>query len=286
LILTEAANLYRVGHPIGLIAKRLRLSKPTILKYLKSMNLWIPRHAPSNKDRVCQTCGHLQSIGNFRNKNSRQCKSCVNARSSTYRTKNPEAYKIAVRKNKNKLLNQIAEYKKGPCIDCGFVGHHTQMEFDHRDGADKTMSVSQLLSRHASIERVIEEVQKCDLICSNCHRLRTIIERKQHRQTVSSDVLAIQRQRTTRSLNRKWIQDIKESTGCMDCGFKGLGCQLDFDHRDSNTKINDISKLVGCSKTHVQQEIDKCDIVCANCHRLRSLNRGDSIPKQHRKLSA
>ena len=46
------------------------------------------------------------------------------------------------------------------------------MEFDHRDPATKVRSVTQMIG-NASIDRILAEVDKCDVVCSNCHRTRT-----------------------------------------------------------------------------------------------------------------
>jgi hypothetical protein len=50
------------------------------------------------------------------------------------------------------------------------------MEFDHRDPATKLAAVMSLISK-AGWERIAEEVAKCDIVCSNCHRLRTYVRR-------------------------------------------------------------------------------------------------------------
>lgn len=47
------------------------------------------------------------------------------------------------------------------------------MDFDHRDASLKVDAVSRLLRRASSIEELQQEIAKCDVVCSNCHRLRT-----------------------------------------------------------------------------------------------------------------
>jgi hypothetical protein len=49
------------------------------------------------------------------------------------------------------------------------------MDFDHRDPATKTRSVTRMI--HGSIDRMMAEVAKCDIVCANCHRLRTFERR-------------------------------------------------------------------------------------------------------------
>jgi hypothetical protein len=46
---------------------------------------------------------------------------------------------------------------------------------------------------------------------------------------------------------------------------------MDFDHRNPEEKEYEISKLIsGCQLTKLWKELEKCDVVCANCHRERT----------------
>ena len=68
---------------------------------------------------------------------------------------------------------------------------------------------------------------------------------------------------------KKRLAEIKESSGCIDCGEKNH-IVLDFDHL-SNKKYN-ISRMIhdGFSWKAIAKEIEKCEVVCANCHRIRT----------------
>lgn len=68
-----------------------------------------------------------------------------------------------------------------------------------------------------------------------------------------------------------WIDSLKDKP-CMDCGVKYPPYIMDFDHRE-NKKFNIGNRYYAYGKEVVQKEIDKCDLVCANCHRVRTWNR-------------
>lgn len=72
----------------------------------------------------------------------------------------------------------------------------------------------------------------------------------------------------------KYIEDFKRNSSCSDCGIKGnLYPQiLDFHHTKGNKKFNisEHSKST-LSIKKIQEEIKKCDVVCANCHRIRTI---------------
>ena len=51
---------------------------------------------------------------------------------------------------------------------------------------------------------------------------------------------------------------------------------MDFDHRDPATKRHGVTRMVGRATTEtILGEVAKCDIVCANCHRLRTWRRSE-----------
>lgn len=81
-----------------------------------------------------------------------------------------EKGKAYLAKWKLRLRNVVKALKNKPCTDCQGWFEPCQMDFDHRDPAIKRFSISQ--SVH-STKTILEEVRKCDLVCANCHRLRT-----------------------------------------------------------------------------------------------------------------
>jgi len=69
---------------------------------------------------------------------------------------------------------------------------------------------------------------------------------------------------------RKFVADFKIERGCTDCGYREHSCALDFDHIKGN-KVKDVSVMR--SIKNIMEEISKCEVVCSNCHRIRTYNR-------------
>lgn len=67
--------------------------------------------------------------------------------------------------------------------------------------------------------------------------------------------------------NQAWIQGMKTGS-CQDCGQTYPPCVMDFDHRGD--KKHNIGNMKTYSRKTIRVEIAKCDLVCANCHRLRT----------------
>jgi len=66
-----------------------------------------------------------------------------------------------------------------PCVDCGETDI-VVLEFDHIND-DKVMSVSDLMKRTYSLQRILQEIEKCEVVCANDHRRRTCLRSNSHR---------------------------------------------------------------------------------------------------------
>lgn len=66
-----------------------------------------------------------------------------------------------------------------------------------------------------------------------------------------------------------WFTEFKQSLKCCRCDLKDFRV-LDFHHRDPKEKDMEVSNLVrlGFAKAKIMKEVEKCDVLCANCHRI------------------
>ena len=60
-----------------------------------------------------------------------------------------------------------------PCADCGKRYPYYVMDFDHKKFSDKIADVSRMFTRNWSLDKIKAEVKKCEVVCANCHRIRT-----------------------------------------------------------------------------------------------------------------
>jgi hypothetical protein len=73
-----------------------------------------------------------------------------------------------------KALKQwMIELKSRHCVDCNTKFPVCCMDFDHRKGTIKEYNVGSMFAHHYSRELIEIELGKCDLVCANCHRIRT-----------------------------------------------------------------------------------------------------------------
>jgi len=67
--------------------------------------------------------------------------------------------------------NWINQFKNKPCTDCQGWFEPCQMDFDHLNPKEKLFQIGQRITR--PIKDILLEMAKCELVCSNCHKLRT-----------------------------------------------------------------------------------------------------------------
>lgn len=69
---------------------------------------------------------------------------------------------------------QVCDYKmKAGCIDCGYNKHPEALDFDHLPQYEKKYGISGLARSNAAPETLWAEIAKCEVRCTNCHRIMT-----------------------------------------------------------------------------------------------------------------
>ena len=59
------------------------------------------------------------------------------------------------------------------CIDCGYNDHFYALEFDHISNEKKLGNIPHLIKRNFAWNTIKNEINKCEVVCSCCHRIRT-----------------------------------------------------------------------------------------------------------------
>jgi len=133
--------------------------------------------------KKCYTCGKTKELTEFNKNKVRKdgfnsiCRECSKARSKQYYAENREHHKKVVLANNKKKTERnrrfVYEYLlENPCVDCGETDP-VVLEFDHLPGCDKKYIISEMTSNGYSVESIKKEMEKCDVVCANCHRRRS-----------------------------------------------------------------------------------------------------------------
>lgn len=173
-----------------------------------------------------------------------------------YRKSNPEVIRRLSAAKYDRHYAWINILKDKPCLDCGHVFPPECLDFDHRDSSQKSFTVAQFIN--VSKNKILQEIAKCDLICSNCHRSRTLKRRGGKKLTYRSTQLAHE------------IDQLK-SKPCIDCGKCFSPECMDFDHiKPKKRSIGALRNATIAQRSILLREIAKCELVCSNCHRIRT----------------
>jgi len=78
----------------------------------------------------------------------------------------------AKEQRRNKLIRaQLVQLAGGTCMDCGLRYPPVCLDFHHRDGTTKSFGLN-IVNMYREFAVLMEEIDKCDLVCANCHRIR------------------------------------------------------------------------------------------------------------------
>lgn len=110
--------------------------------------------------KSCSKCGTTEDKQAFV-KGRNRCKLCYNK------------YFYSKRNKRRTVVNELKRNK--PCHDCGKSFHPIAMDYDHINPAEKEDDVAMLIDLCVSMKRITDEIAKCELVCANCHRIRTFI---------------------------------------------------------------------------------------------------------------
>jgi hypothetical protein len=178
---------------------------------------------------------------------------------ASYYSNNKESFRERAsrsRKNFKSLINDLKS--KGYCIKCG-EKEVICLEFHHRNPEEKLFEIADGITRF-SHAIVLEEINKCDLLCVNCHL-------KFHKK---DDNYVNLNPRVNRNIAFVW--DYKSMSSCAVCALKDTEC-LQFHHiKDKRDVIGNLCHKK-CSIKVILEEIMKCILLCGNCHRKEHYGR-------------
>lgn len=129
--------------------------------------------------KTCYLCGEEKPLTEFhkskRSADGHQagCKACRCAQQKARYEADKDAHRACIAARQKTISDFIDSRKVDPCLDCGKSYPPYVMDFDHRPGEVKLFAIAKARNVGYSLEKVQAEIDKCDLVCANCHRERT-----------------------------------------------------------------------------------------------------------------
>lgn len=132
------------------------------------------------ESKICTKCGGDKPLDEFsfkrKDKGTKRadCKSCNRLIIQTHYQNNRENYLSSNGKRRAVKRQMFRDYLADKCCqDCGNLDSRV-LEFDHVKG-NKFSNVSTMINRNFSWDNILIEIAKCEIVCANCHRIRTSI---------------------------------------------------------------------------------------------------------------
>lgn len=129
--------------------------------------------------KTCTACDQEKSVEDFGVKNvltglrQSYCKQCQREKAKAHYEANKTSYLVRNARRAEEVAKYVDELKaKTPCVDCGQVFKPRISDWHHKDSSTKLKIVS-VLRHSTTLPAVLREIEKCDLLCANCHRERT-----------------------------------------------------------------------------------------------------------------
>ncbi len=128
--------------------------------------------------KYCKKCDTLKPLDDFASNKSKkdgkqvQCRSCKKKTDAVFFQANKEKANERNRATRLRLTKRVQDLKRVPCTDCGNSYDPVAMDFDHV-ADDKMYNISDLVRSLAPWSRIEQEIEKCEVVCAVCHRLRT-----------------------------------------------------------------------------------------------------------------
>lgn len=211
----------------------------TTQRRLKKYNLKTQHERPKKfvgTEKSCKKCKVVLSLDNF----------FSSGRLGWYRGSCKTCYLEGIKSKRRNIKIQLINYKGGKCQTCGYDRYAGALNF-HRIDFRKKENIT-TLTGDKSLKKQKEEVDKCILVCANCYR------------KIKYEGIKNCRERKIKA------EFVNEKGGeCQTCGYNKYIGALDFHHVDPCTKNFGISSR-RMSKERQKEEIDKCILICANCH--------------------
>lgn len=129
--------------------------------------------------KICKNCKQALNLEMFPSNGKggvrSECRICWNnkmrPKSRAHYRANRQYYRNRNAVARKEISKFIRSKKEQPCTDCGQEFPHFVMDFDHV--GDKEFNISSAVRFGKSIDTVTIEIEKCELVCANCHRIRT-----------------------------------------------------------------------------------------------------------------
>lgn len=194
--------------------------------------------------KKCPQCKVEKTLENFSNRrdkegNSSYCKVCTNTQTKV---------------RQQQLKKRAVEYKGGKCNSCGYNKYQGALEFHHLDPKEKDFNISK--ARSLAFENIKEELDKCILLCSNCHK------------EIHANILSFSEGKIITNNLEKLSWEVKKTVKDIFLeNIKSIKIELE----EGNTSVNLLSEFYGVSSSYILSILNEKNIQVSKMKAQRDL---------------
>jgi hypothetical protein len=147
------------------------------------------------------------------------------------------------------------------CSQCGFDDERA-LHFDHISRDEKVINIA----RSKSFNQIVEEIDKCQVLCANCHSRKTMLEYPTEKKPRPH------REKAVTLVNELKRNVYKCCEICQKSVEEGFEQSFHFDHINPLDKVDNISAIANHYNDEeiLLNELEKCRLLCANCHSIHT----------------
>lgn len=219
----------------------------------------------------CTKC-KLFKTQEFFNKNTKcvdgldyRCKACWAQYRKLYRGYNLKKLRDYTNRKRAERIKWFHSLKYNiPCKDCSAIYEPYCMDYDHiLDKGKKIKEVSRMVLDNTPVINILKEIKKCDLVCVLCHNKRTF-------ERLNKSLGGNRKYKPHQLRNINIINNFKNKP-CAICYQQYELYNMQIDHISNKEKVSDVCRLKSSKLNILLAELNKCQVLCALCHRQKSI---------------
>ena len=167
-IIQKITTLYKEGKSMGYIARELNISKSSVSNYINIDNISRYKKPIEISSSLLESMQEDYNSGMSRKAIGKKYKVALYRLEKLQKPEATSKYNI-LKKRRVRIKEELVEYKGGKCEICGYNKCLSALEFHHLDPSKKDFGIASN-SSYKNINILKKEIDKCILVCSNCHR--------------------------------------------------------------------------------------------------------------------
>ena len=193
------------------------------------------------------------------------CKECWADYRKKYRLANLHDSRQSNNSRRSERIKWLHSLKLNvPCADCGKTYEPYCMDYDHDlSKGKKIKEISRMVLDNASKDSILQEIKKCQLVCLLCHNKRTIDR--------FYNLKGDNRKYKSHHIRNITIINNFKNKPCVQCGQQYESYNMQFDHINPANKLYNVCQLKSRKLDILLTELNKCQVLCALCHRKKSI---------------